>query len=109
MFKRTNVLGIAAAAALGVAALFATSPASAQSWSITIGSGAGYGYGHPVQYGFGNRGWHDRRSDVYQGFDRPGWRKRHHHGFYAGPQCFTRKVRYWDGWGWTVERRRICH
>lgn len=102
MSTRNIVLGIAAAATLGLAAL-STTPAAAQSWSLTIGSGAPYT--EPAQYG-----WHDRG---HGGWGRgPGWGYGHHrprYGFHPGPQCFMRKVRYWDGWGWVVERRRVCH
>ena len=41
-----------------------------------------------------------------------GWRGRHAHGDnfgYQQPHCVVRKVRYWDGWGWVVDRRRVCN
>jgi hypothetical protein len=114
---RKLVLGFAASAALGLGLLGAAAPASAQSWSVTIGSGHG-GYHH---------GGHHPVGDFYRPVG-PGWGKGdgwgHHggwgrplppyagggHGFHpGGPRCFVRKVRYWDGWGWAVERRRVCH
>jgi len=77
---RKIMFGLAGAAALGLAA-FTPQPAQAQGFSIQFGS-PGY-YGRPV-YG-------------------PGY------GAYGyGPPCFVRVVRYWDGYGWVRERRRVC-
>lgn len=89
---RKLVLGLSAAASLGVAALgigaVTATPAEAQ-WG-----GDGY-YGRP-HYGYGR---------PHYGYGRP------HYGYgggYYGPRCFSRPVRYWDGWGWVVRERRIC-
>jgi opacity protein-like surface antigen len=121
---RKSLLGFAAAAAVGGIALISALPAQAQGWSVTVGSG--YGGGHfrhddrPFRgHGFGGHGF---RGDGFRGDGwgrhgfhgggwrgHPGWGGPHHVGGYGGPRCFVRKVRYWDGWGWTVERRRICH
>lgn len=89
---RKLVLGLSAAASLSVAALgigaVTATPAEAQ-WG-----GDGY-YGRP-HYGYGR---------PHYGYGRP------HYGYgggYYGPRCFSRPVRYWDGWGWVVRERRIC-
>jgi hypothetical protein len=28
---------------------------------------------------------------------------------YYGPQCWWERHRAWDGWGWRIERVRVCH
>ncbi|WP_332696307.1 hypothetical protein [Bosea sp. (in: a-proteobacteria)] len=92
---RKLLLGVSAAAALGVAAIASTvpTPAVAQPYGDGYGYsgprwGGGYGYGRPY-YGYGRPGY---------GYGRPDY----------GPRCFYRPVRYWDGWGWVVRERRIC-
>ncbi|MGH6782280.1 MAG: hypothetical protein ACREB5_09260 [Sphingomonadaceae bacterium] len=97
---RKMLLGVAAAATLG-GAVAVSAPASAQSVTFSFGSPGYYGYGHrPVQYGWGG-GYYGRphygsRPDY--GYGRP----------HYGPRCYVRPMRYWDGWGWAVEHRRIC-
>jgi hypothetical protein len=27
---------------------------------------------------------------------------------YYGPHCWWRRERFWDGWGWRVQRVRVC-
>ncbi len=109
MFRKL-VLGIAASAALGLGLLASGQPAAAQSWSVTIGSGHGsygpaHGFYRPVRDEWGYRGgWgHGPR---HGGWGPPPHARGYWHG---GPRCHVRHVRYWDGWGWAVERRRVCH
>jgi hypothetical protein len=119
--SRSLVVGFAAALALGAASLASVAPAAAQSWSVTIGSG---GYGHhdgfrhgyrPVRPdhwrgGWGHDGW-ARGGWGHQGWGgHGGWRERRvfNDGF-GHSRCVVRKVRYWDGFSWVVERRRVCH
>ncbi len=125
--SRHFVLRVAVAVALGSAVLgatmgAATSQAAAQGWpSVSPASGHGSylrhgrafgnwrggGFGHPRQAwsqgGWGQGGW---------GHGRPGyggrWRDRPAYG-YGPPRCVVRHVRYWDGWDWVSERRRVCH
>jgi len=28
---------------------------------------------------------------------------------YYGPHCWIERHRVWDGWGWHIERVRVCH
>jgi hypothetical protein len=116
---RQLLLGIAAAATLGAATLVLPAPALAQSWSLSIGQGRAYD-GGGYRYGFrdDDRRHFDRpvRSDGWQGGGHwgGGWRGRQSYGGGYGfghqqPHCVVRKVRYWDGWGWVVDRRRICN
>lgn len=115
---RQLLLGIAAAAALGAATLLPATSAQAQSWSLSIGQGGGYHRG----FDDGPRPHHDRRvrPDGWQGggwnhgggHGYGGWRGRQVYGDGFGhqqPHCVVRKVRYWDGWGWVVGRRRVCN
>jgi hypothetical protein len=125
--SRTFITGIAAAAALAVASLgsAAVTPAAAQSWSITIGGGGHHWRGHDGghwrhRHGFddrrhwrGDRGWH-QSGWGHRGWGDHGWGYRtrpvygfRHHDDFA-PRCSVRHVRYWDGYGWTVEKRRFC-
>ncbi|MGL4437848.1 MAG: hypothetical protein ACRCUE_01110 [Bosea sp. (in: a-proteobacteria)] len=123
---RQLLLGIAAAAALGAATLLAPTPASAQSWSLSIGQGGGFqhgGYGHGFDNGHRRGPYRQVRPDGWnQGWNRGdhhggghwngGWRGRQVYGGGFGhqqPHCVVRKVRYWDGWGWVVDRRRVCN
>lgn len=109
---RQPLLGIAAAAALGAATLLTTAPSSAQTWSLTIGEGGGYQHGfidgfRPVR----PDGWHGGGWRHGGGPWHGGWRGRPVYGQgygYHQPHCVVRKVRYWDGWGWVVDRRRVC-
>ena len=117
--SRQFFLRVTAAVALGTAVLgtatwATTSSASAQGWSQ---SGAGPVFGTherpgpgPAQQrqawsqgGWGHGGW---------GHERPGygrWRDHHYgHGSYGPQRCIMRHVRFWDGWGWVTERRRVC-
>jgi hypothetical protein len=96
---RKLVLGLSAAASLGVAALgigaVTATPAEAQWGGDGYYGRPHYGYGRP-HYGYGR---------PHYGYGRP------HYGYgggYYGPRCFSRPVRYWDGWGWVVRERRIC-
>jgi hypothetical protein len=119
--SRQLVLGIAAAVALGAATL-AAAPASAQSWSLSIGSGhsdhyqGGYRHDRPRNWGNhrfeGNR-FHERRiqrDGWHSGGWNSGWGHRQalNHGYGYGQRCAVRQVRYFDGWSWIVERRRVC-
>ncbi len=111
--SRQLFLGLAAALALGAATLAPTTASQAQSWSLSIGTG-GYhdGWGHqprPRHDGWGRSQW----SGYGGGYG--GWRPRHGHGYGFGhgyghpqPRCHVRSVRYWDGWAWVVDRRRVC-
>jgi opacity protein-like surface antigen len=112
--SRQLVLGMVAAFALGAATLAPTTATQAQSWSLSIGTG-GYhdGYGHqPRRH---HDGWGRSHWSGFGGGHR-GWRSRHGHGYgygdgygYHQPRCHVRSVRYWDGWSWVVDRRRVCH
>jgi len=107
---RKLVLGLSAAAVLGVAGLgmgaVTATPADAQALS------GGYGYPgsgsrHPFAPRYSNPGWggggYYGRPRYGYGGPRYGWG-----GGYYGPRCYSRPVRYWDGWGWVVRERRIC-
>ncbi len=98
MSMRHLVLGLAAAAALGAAALSSTS-AAAQGWRDHPHAGSGRGWSDFRDHRWDRGGWGHGR-DRWGG---DGW-GRHH----RGPDCHVRRVRYWDGWGWVVERRRVC-
>ncbi len=135
--SRQLFFGIAAAAALGAATLAASTGASAQSWGV--GSehqdnqfmmsvqwpggrqgihrdGSEHNWGGPNRGerhggerfgGGGNWGggnWGERRGDWHQ-------RRAYHpgYGFHGGPRCVIRKVRYWDGWSWVIDRRQVCN
>jgi hypothetical protein len=132
--SRQLFFGIAAAAALGAATLAAPTGASAQSWDIGIGSrhqdnqftrpvqwpggrqgihrdGSEHNWGEPNRGGhyrgggnWGGGNWGERRGD---------WHQRHAYnpgyGFHGGPRCAIRKVRYWDGWSWVIDRRQVCN
>ncbi|MCX7339091.1 MAG: hypothetical protein NT037_00980 [Hyphomicrobiales bacterium] len=130
--SRHFVLRVAVAVALGSAVLgatmgAATSQAAAQGWpSVSPASGHGSylrhghafgnwrggGFGHPRQAwsqgGWGQGGW----GHGGWGHGRPGyggrWRDRPAYG-YGPPRCVVRHVRYWDGWDWVSERRRVCY
>jgi len=95
---RKLLLGLAGVAALGLSTL-AVGPAQAQSFSITVGPG----YDHP----------HYRPYPVhrpYRAYDRPYYSRRVYHRpvSWYGRDCVVRVNRYWDGFGWVRERRRIC-
>ncbi len=124
--SRMFITGIAAAAALALASLAsaAVTPAAAQSWSITIGGGGHHWRGHDGGHWHhrdpfadrphwrSDRGWGHSRWDDGWGDRGGGYRTRsvyglRDHGGFA-PRCSVRHMRYWDGYGWTVEKRRFC-
>jgi hypothetical protein len=88
---RKLLFGLAGAAALGLAGL-ASQPAQAQGFSLQFGNPGYYGgpYYGPRVYGPGVG------VGVY-GDD-----------YDYGPNCVVRVNRYWDGYQWVRERRRIC-
>lgn len=103
---RKLILGLAAAVTLGLTAL-APQAASAQGFSVTIGSGympvAGpYGYYPPPP----RRGYYPPPRHGYYG--RPYPPRAYYGRPYRGPRCVVRVNRYWDGYGWVSQRRRVC-
>ncbi|MCG6121717.1 MAG: hypothetical protein MEP57_03280 [Microvirga sp.] len=115
---RKFITGLAAAAALAISALVATpQSASAQDFSITFGTGHPPAVRHydprpvrpfvparprfapgPSRPHFGGPGRHYGRDLRH---DRRG-------GRHVGRDCVVRSERYWDGFTWVSERRRIC-
>lgn len=95
---KKRFLGAAGAAALGFAAL-ASQSAQAQGLTVQFGGPGYYGrsYGGPYIASDG---------PYYGGPAYGGYYGRPAYGY--GPRCFVRVNRYWDGYGWVRERRRIC-
>lgn len=91
------------AAVVGLGSMAAASvPAQAQEFSIRVGEP----YGPPPGYR-----WH-RRYERPVGF-RPVPVYRHYPRYArpvydAGPRCFIRTTRVWDGYGWELRRREVC-
>lgn len=116
---RQLVFAITAVAALGATALTAA-PAQAQSvahgWTLSIGGGHGAvhddfrdqrHFARPVRDGWHGGGW--RGEHRGWGGEHRGWGRPVYGGGYGHqPRCHIRKVRYWDGWGWVVDRRQVC-
>ncbi len=122
--SRQLLLGIAAAAALGaaistdaVAGPFHPAGGSSQQVEgFTQRGHAPAGPAYDDNDGFRNAQhaqWHggyegrhhwrgERWGGRHRGYD-PG------HGFYGRQRCTVRNVRYWDGWGWVVDRRQVCN
>ncbi|HEY8382943.1 MAG TPA: hypothetical protein VIL09_12420 [Microvirga sp.] len=98
---RKLLVGLAGALALGFGA-FGAAPAQAQGFSVTIGT-PGY-YGPAPVYRSYPRHRAYRPYRPYPVYGRPV----QYRPVYAGPRCVTRVNRYWDGYGWVSERRRIC-
>jgi hypothetical protein len=71
----------------------APAPAEAQGITVRIG-GPGY-YQRPVYY---HRPYY-RRTYYRPAYVRP---------VYYAPRCTVRVNRYWSGYGWVRERRRVC-
>lgn len=93
---RKLTLGLfGALAALGAVA--AAPPPAAAQVSVTIGT-PGY-YPPPAYRPY--RPAYVAPSPVYRPYPR--WRR----AYYA-PSCVVRIHRYWDGYGWVRERRRVC-
>jgi hypothetical protein len=97
MFIKT-LTSLAVAGTVAVGTLAAPQPAEARGGGIAAGiigglaAGAiiggiasnGYGYGGPA-YAYGP-------GPVY----------------YGGPGCYWTRQRVWDGWGWRLQRVRVC-
>lgn len=58
-----------------------------------------YYHAGPGYYGHGYYG--HRRPHRYHGYAETGFA-------YRGPVCKVRKQRYWDGYGWNVQRVQVC-
>jgi hypothetical protein len=84
-----TAIALASAAALAGAA-FAPAPAQARGGAIAAGIIGGLAAGALIA-GAAN-------AAPYYG--RP--------AYYAGPPCFWRRERFWDGYGWRVQRVRVC-
>lgn len=111
---RKTITGLAAAAALAITALtLAPQSAQAVDFSITFGAGHPPIVRHhydprpvrphydprPVRPHYGGPGRHYGRDFRH---DRP------RGGRHAVRDCVVRTERYWDGFSWVVDRRRIC-
>lgn len=93
-----TLTAIAAAATLAIAAVAAPQPAEARGRGGAVAAGiiGGLAVGAIIagasqsRYGYG--------PGYYYG---PG-------PVYYGPDCYWRRERVWDGWGWRVHRVRVC-
>jgi hypothetical protein len=113
---RKLITGLAAAIVLALSALTLTpQSASAQGFSITFGTGQPPMVRHyddrrhlapPPRYDSRR---YDRRHSDYR-YDRRHDRRSYRHAprpRYA-QDCTVRVERYWNGYSWVSERRRIC-
>lgn len=102
---RHALLSVLGAAALGFGILavdaVTAAPAQAQGFSITVGEPYGYDpYPRPRRHwGHRRRHHHNDPRSVYY---RPAYG-----GGYGAP-CRVHVNRYFDGYSWVTERRRIC-
>jgi hypothetical protein len=108
---RKIVLGIAAAAALGGAALAVSAPASAQGFSVTIGNGYNDGYGspyyRPVGPGYGGNGYYGPPPRPH-GYYAPAYGGGYGYHHPRPARCWTRPVTVWNGWGYVTRPQRVC-
>jgi hypothetical protein len=99
MTKMTKTLtALAAVATIGVAAVAAPQPAQARGGALAAGIIGGLAVGvivgsaaHGPYYGYGP-GYYYGPEPVY----------------YRGGPCYWTHRRFWDGWGWRVQRVRVC-
>jgi hypothetical protein len=118
---RKFMFGLAAALALGLGAL-ASEPAQAQGFSITVAShdddddDRGYRYRPRYRYGYAPvyerpyRHW--RRAHYYRRAYRPYRPYRPAYfapGYGYGVHCKVRRERYFNGFRWVTDVRRICY
>jgi hypothetical protein len=118
---RQILLGLAGAAVVGLGA-FGAQPAQAQGFSITIGT-PGYYRPAPIYRPYPRyRPVYYRPAPVYRPYPRyrpvhyrpaPIYRSYGPQRVFAppvdyGPVCTTRVARYWDGFGYVSERRKVC-
>ena len=96
IWRKTGI-ALAAAGVLAAGALATPQPAEARGGALAAGVIGGlaagaligsavaspYYYGAPAYYG---------PAPVYY-----------------GPHCWWERHRFWDGWGWRIERVRVCH
>ncbi|MCA1999368.1 MAG: hypothetical protein LDL25_06225 [Hyphomicrobiales bacterium] len=66
--------------------------------AVPVYHGGGHGYYGHGYYEHPHRHYHPRRHRSYS--------ETSFH--YVGPVCRIRKQRYYDGWGWRVERVQVC-
>jgi hypothetical protein len=91
MTKMTKTLtALAAVATIGVAAVAAPQPAQARGGALAAGAIIGSA-AHGPYYGYGP-GYYYGPAPVY----------------YRGGPCYWTHRRFWDGWGWRVQRVRVC-
>lgn len=100
---RRFLLGFAGAAALGLAAL-APQGAQAQGFSVQFGTGYGPSYGYPGYY-YGPAPVYGRPVYGRPVYGRPFYDDDDDHHPH---RCVVRVTKYWDGYEWVRERRRVC-
>ncbi len=108
---RKLITGFAAAVVLALSALtLAPQSASAQGFAITFGTGQPPMVRHyDDRPRVAPRPHYDRRHDDRRWDrrdDRRSWRHAPRQRF--ARDCTVRVERYWDGYSWVSERRRIC-
>lgn len=101
---RKFIAGFAAAIVIALSTLTLTpQSASAQGFSITFGTGQ-----PPMVRHYDDRPRYDHRPryDDRRHHDRRSYR--HAPRRHVAQDCIVRVQRFWDGYSWVSERRRIC-
>ncbi|RDV04749.1 hypothetical protein [Undibacter mobilis] len=101
---RKSLTALGAAAIITIAAVAAPQPAEARGGRVAAGiigglavgaiiggmASGGYGYGYGPGYYYGPRPYYAPAPVYY------------------GPRCWWQRERVWDGYGWRLQRVRVC-
>jgi hypothetical protein len=98
MFTK-SLTALAVAGTLAVAAIAAPQPAEARGGRIAAGIIGGLAAGAIIG-GIASNGYGYYGGPAYAYGPGP--------AYYRGPDCYWTRQRVWDGWGWRLQRVRVC-
>ena len=115
MFKRSHLVAIAAAVAIGAATFTAAAPASAAPGMSFAQLETGVD-ANVVQVGGKHKGGHGghKGNGKHHGkhkFHGGGFGIGFYPGYYFGPQCFYKTFKEWDPYagGWVIFKKQVCY
>lgn len=105
---RTTLTGLLAAAALASATVLTPNAADAGSRGVEVAAGILGGIAAGALIAGAGRGYAAPHYVAPYPVYAPA--PRYYYYYYDhGPECYWRRERVWDGWGWRRSRVRVCY